>query len=359
MTTTDRTVMQQAEVALRDLITLLDFAAGIGLMPQPADADGPRPQGLAAIAGLQSRLSAEPATEPQRRALPVAMVVKRHNVVTGVNRLFIEPIAGIDLELFAHDCLYSLATPPTEPAAALDRMADNARELGLDYEPAAAPAGQPEPQTSGPRQVAQMRRHRNAFVPADAKIEVLAWPSLTGGPAAAPQSGPMPFDAFQIRSLTSRASSTGDAHELSGDGIYRLAQMLWQSFAASQATEQPRPKSSTETTRPAPDDWVLVRVNDQFDRLMDALERADRKGYMPDAMADAWAAFDYAANVQPADRAQRDERYDALLEYFHASKSLLNTLGHEDATAEDENKAETRCENATAAVCAALARKGD
>ncbi len=42
----------------------------------------------------------------------------------------------------------------------------------------------------------------------------------------------MPFDAFQIRNLTAQASANGDAHELSGDGIYRFAQCLWDAFVA-------------------------------------------------------------------------------------------------------------------------------
>jgi hypothetical protein len=44
---------------------------------------------------------------------------------------------------------------------------------------------------------------------------------------------------------------------------------------------------------PAPAGWKFVLVNDQFDALMSALDRAARKGYMPDAVADEWQAFDY------------------------------------------------------------------
>lgn len=46
----------------------------------------------------------------------------------------------------------------------------------------------------------------------------------------------MPFDAFQIRSFTARASSVGDAHELSGDSIYEFARMLWGAFVAHNRT---------------------------------------------------------------------------------------------------------------------------
>jgi hypothetical protein len=41
------------------------------------------------------------------------------------------------------------------------------------------------------------------------------------------------------------------------------------------------------------DGWKLVRVNEHFDALIASLERAESKGYLPDAMAEEWAAFDY------------------------------------------------------------------
>lgn len=41
-----------------------------------------------------------------------------------------------------------------------------------------------------------------------------------------------------------------------------------------------------------PEGWELISVTG-FDDLMAALLRADNKGYMPDAMRDEWAAFDY------------------------------------------------------------------
>jgi hypothetical protein len=40
-----------------------------------------------------------------------------------------------------------------------------------------------------------------------------------------------------------------------------------------------------------PPGWKLVLVNDAFDKLMDALIRAEQKDYMPDAMADEWDEF--------------------------------------------------------------------
>lgn len=43
-----------------------------------------------------------------------------------------------------------------------------------------------------------------------------------------------------------------------------------------------------------------VYVNEGFEALMEALSRADRKGYLPDAMVDEWEAFDYRT-VLPAE----------------------------------------------------------
>ena len=48
----------------------------------------------------------------------------------------------------------------------------------------------------------------------------------------------------------------------------------------------------TTTSTESADEWETVSVKG-FDALMTALERADSKGYMPDAMADEWAAFDF------------------------------------------------------------------
>lgn len=41
--------------------------------------------------------------------------------------------------------------------------------------------------------------------------------------------------------------------------------------------------------------WKLIAVNAQFNDLMDNLDRAQRKGYMPDAISEEWEAFDWSA----------------------------------------------------------------
>lgn len=50
--------------------------------------------------------------------------------------------------------------------------------------------------------------------------------------------------------------------------------------------------------------------------------------------------------------------HDALVEYFHASKALQTTLGHPEASIEDEHKAEERYAVASAAARDALAARG-
>ncbi|PRG77271.1 hypothetical protein C6T69_05585, partial [Burkholderia multivorans] len=46
-----------------------------------------------------------------------------------------------------------------------------------------------------------------------------------------------------------------------------------------------------------PAGWKLVRVNEHFDALIAALERAESKGYLPDSMREEWENFAYDENV--------------------------------------------------------------
>lgn len=41
------------------------------------------------------------------------------------------------------------------------------------------------------------------------------------------------------------------------------------------------------------DEYILIRINKTFYDLMEALERADRKGYLPDAMREEWEKLEY------------------------------------------------------------------
>ncbi|WP_261547351.1 hypothetical protein [Burkholderia multivorans] len=46
-----------------------------------------------------------------------------------------------------------------------------------------------------------------------------------------------------------------------------------------------------------PAGWKLVRVNEHFDALIAALERAESKGYLPETMREEWENFAYDENV--------------------------------------------------------------
>ena len=65
--------------------------------------------------------------------------------------------------------------------------------------------------------------------------------------------------------------------------------------------------------------WKLVRVNEHFDALIDALERAESKGYLPDAMKEEWANFACDENVAAlASDAAGGQQADALVrDYVH------------------------------------------
>jgi hypothetical protein len=75
--------------------------------------------------------------------------------------------------------------------------------------------------------------------------------------------------------------------------------------ALAAAAPSPAPAGGAEPVV-APEGWKLVLVNEGFGGLMDSLERAHRKGYMPDAITEDYEGFDYrdaapTAQPQPAD----------------------------------------------------------
>jgi hypothetical protein len=59
------------------------------------------------------------------------------------------------------------------------------------------------------------------------------------------------------------------------------------------------PAARTANERSLPDGWQVIAVNEAFDKLMSALDRAERKGYMPDAMADEWGEFQWKPHTCP------------------------------------------------------------
>jgi hypothetical protein len=63
------------------------------------------------------------------------------------------------------------------------------------------------------------------------------------------------------------------------------------------------------SVREVPDGWRLVPVNEHFDALMAALDRAERKGYLSDAIAESWVDFDYmCALAADPSRAQEERK---------------------------------------------------
>ncbi|MBB3004433.1 Lar family restriction alleviation protein [Paraburkholderia tropica] len=63
-------------------------------------------------------------------------------------------------------------------------------------------------------------------------------------------------------------------------------------------------KAQPDDRAALPAGWKLVRVNQHFDALIEALEHAESKGYLPDALKEEWASFACDENVaQPDERA--------------------------------------------------------
>jgi hypothetical protein len=92
------------------------------------------------------------------------------------------------------------------------------------------------------------------------------------------------------RALKCLPSSFTDGNEHVLKKAAKLQAMESAMFAAAQA-----PKVAESESHPAPvqEGWKTIQVNSAFDALMTALDRAERKGYLPDAMSDEYEAFDY------------------------------------------------------------------
>lgn len=85
-------------------------------------------------------------------------------------------------------------------------------------------------------------------------------------------------DAALLHWIADTFSGPNEGFALSAKGIAQLRAIA----ARLQPTQQPPPEPG----------WRTIEVF-EFDNLMTALDRADRKGYMPDAMVDWWNAFQY------------------------------------------------------------------
>ncbi|MDR9051745.1 hypothetical protein FEP39_02982 [Burkholderia multivorans] len=88
----------------------------------------------------------------------------------------------------------------------------------------------------------------------------------------------------------------------------------WQAARAASANE-----TGAEGEEPVavPSGWKLVRVNEHFDALIAALERAESKGYLPETMREEWENFAYDENVTasppPAQAAEQVAQWQSRL----------------------------------------------
>jgi hypothetical protein len=88
------------------------------------------------------------------------------------------------------------------------------------------------------------------------------------------------------------------------DLIRHLREGDWNLRAPQEMADMMADKLERLRAQVAPDGFKLVAVTG-FDDLINALDRAERKGYMPDAMAEEWAAFDWRRAASPAAPAQQ------------------------------------------------------
>jgi hypothetical protein len=91
--------------------------------------------------------------------------------------------------------------------------------------------------------------------------------------------------------------------------------------------------------------WEVTDAGDDVSFDIDAFDKEGR-----------WATLATANKADAKFIVRACNAHDALEEYFLASQSLQMTIGHSEATLEDERKAESRYEAATHAARAALAK---
>ena len=71
-----------------------------------------------------------------------------------------------------------------------------------------------------------------------------------------------------------------------------------------------------------------IRVGTSFDDLLRALDRADSKGYMPDALVGEWEAFDWEVVSDPEPAQPASEPLSAWQSAFDTARdAILNGRG--------------------------------
>jgi hypothetical protein len=97
---------------------------------------------------------------------------------------------------------------------------------------------------------------------------------------------------------TNKMTAVGQEHRY--QSVWSIGAIYREMLAASPtAPAQPCGEDAAEQA----DEAVTIKVDkDRFDQLMDALDRAESKGYMPDAIAQRWSAFEW--EIVPPSRAK-------------------------------------------------------
>ncbi|MBU9310900.1 hypothetical protein [Burkholderia multivorans] len=106
---------------------------------------------------------------------------------------------------------------------------------------------------------------------------------------------------WQMR-LKGRSSPVVDRWvNISPDGAKTLMEKYSDVYEVRALYTAPRSPAVAAEAVAIPAGWKLVRVNEHFDALIAALERAESKGYLPDSMREEWENFACDENVtQPA-----------------------------------------------------------
>jgi Lar family restriction alleviation protein len=109
-----------------------------------------------------------------------------------------------------------------------------------------------------------------------------------------------------------------------------------------------------------PAGWKLIRVNEHFDALIAALERAESKGYLPDAMADEWANFacDENTYAAPLPRVAATVAEGFALVPVVMTAAMINAWAGGRAVSSDEVAARTPFQDAWKRVLAAASNGG-
>lgn len=146
------------------------------------------------------------------------------------------------------------------------------------------------------------------------KIDTAKWNAVSAivgaaRSASANETGAEGTDAFAHEVWSAAQRAPGEGIE---DAVQRIAAILSRS-----------PAMAAEAVA-IPVGWKLVRVNEHFDALIEALERADSKGYLPAAMREEWENFACDENVtQPA---QVDARVGLTAEQREAIEYAVTWL---------------------------------